>query len=123
MEVIVCASFQNELTTELSDKISLYVTANLISVFSFKSFFDLMRSKVAGHIIIVFMISSLEELDHLSANRQHLKNATYVFILIEDNPSMISTALSLYPRYIAFIQDGFDDVCMVLAKLIQQHNL
>lgn len=122
MEIIVNTNPGNELSTSLINKISQNTAINPIATHGLGSFFNLMKSKAADEIIAVFLISSLEELEQIEGQQIFLKTSTYLFVLAADDQTLIKKALSLYPRYIAYEQDGLDDVCLVLNKMTQKYQ-
>ena len=121
MEIIIYTHIDNAQKDTLLKKISQVSNMKPVMVFDLKSLFNLMKSKISRQVIIVFLISSAEEFEHLDLNREYLSNTQCIIILPNSEETMVSKALSLYPRYLAYINEGFEDVCAVLNKMIQNN--
>ena len=122
MEIIVNTNPENEFRFQLLNKISQEIGIEPTTTFGLESFFKLMRFKVSSQIIATFLISSGRELEQMAYKRHCLGDSRYILILFDDDHIMTSKALSLHPRYLAYTQDGFDDVCAVLKKLNQTRD-
>ncbi len=94
------------------------VPATTVAVFDFKGFFDMLRSERIGQVIAVLMISSDQELEDFIAIKGLLYDGPVVIILLDYEDSMISRALSLKPKFLAFRRNDIDAVCEVIKKLI-----
>ncbi|MCF6248151.1 MAG: hypothetical protein L3J69_12435 [Desulfobacula sp.] len=119
MEIIIYTNIGNTQKDTLLKKFSKISNLTPVMVFDFKSLFHLLQSKISGQVIIVFLISSDKELEYLDSNRDYLSNTRYIIILPNNEKTMISKALSLYPRYLAHTNYEIKDVCAVLNKMIQ----
>jgi len=88
----------------------------------FKSLFRLVKLKISDQVIIVFLISSVEDLDSLIANKERLFNSRYILILPNEEENLFSKAFLLYPRYLSHTSYGFKDVIQVLEKMIKNNK-
>jgi len=119
MEIIIYAHMDNAQKDALLKKASRVSNLIPVMVFDLKDLFHLMKKKLSRQIIMVFLISSKKELEYLDSNRIYLSNTRHIIILPNDEKTLASKALSLYPRYLAYMNHGFSDVCAVLDKMIQ----
>jgi hypothetical protein len=122
MEIIIYAHKENDQKDKLQKKISQVSNTTPAIAFDFEDLFNLMRSKISGYVIIVFLISSAKELEFLDSNRKYLTNTRYIIILPNGEDTLVFSALSLYPRYLAHTHHNFNDVSAVLGKMIQNYT-
>ncbi len=121
MEVIIYTDIDAAQKDSLIKKTSRVSDLTPLIVCDFNSLLHLLKSKISGKVIIVFLISSMEELDRLVHYKSDIINTQYIIILPNQEEALTSKALSLYPRYLAHKNHGFEDVCAVLNKMIQNN--
>lgn len=122
MEVIIYSHADNCQKDILLKQISQTVQPKPIVLYSFKGLFQLLKSKVSGAAIIVFLITSENEVDTLISCRSHLFNTKYIIILPSDKEPLTSKALSLHPSYLNYMNQDYTNVGRVLNKMIQKYN-
>jgi len=123
MEIILYAHAANTQKDRLQKKIVQATGQAPDLVCDFDSLFKTIKLKISEHVIIIFLITSVEELDFLNSNAARLFNSRLILILPDEKDSSISKGLHLYPRYIAYMSHDFKDVCAVLNKMIQYNAL
>jgi hypothetical protein len=119
MDTIIYTKIENTKKEMLLKEVSKTSNIAPAMVFDFKGLFNLLRSKISGYVIIIFLISSMEELEYLDSKRDYLSTTRYIIILPDGEKKLVSKALSLYPRYLAYANEGFKDVSAVLNKMVQ----
>ena len=123
MEVVIYAHPDNKKKEDLLKMIFHKVTSKPVMIFDFERLFDLLRGKISGQLIFVFLISNENEIEVLMAARSSFFNSRTIIILPDNQNDMTQKALSLQPSYIAYINDGFEDVCAVLNKIMWNYRL
>ena len=123
MEVVIYAHPDNKKKEDLLKMIFHKVTSKSVMVFDFERLFELLRGKLSGQLIFVFLISNENEIEVLMASRSSFFNSRTIIILPDNQDDMTQKALSLQPSYIAYINYGFEDVCDVLNKIMGNHQL
>lgn len=118
MEVIVNMDEKDDAGVSLLNAITRHIGVNSTETFGLDCFCKLMRSRISGQVIVVFLIASLQELEKLVDRRIYLGNAKIIIILKKDFHALMPVALSLHPRFITSVSNGFDEVCAVLSKII-----
>ncbi len=121
MEIILYANAANTQKDRFEEKIIQVIKQTSDLVGDFDTLFETIKLKLSEHII-VFLISSVEELDFLNANKARLFNSRIILILPDQRDDLISKGLLLYPRYIAHMSRDFKDVSSVLNKMIQYYG-
>jgi len=119
MKIIIYTQKDNTHKDDLFKKVSQVTDLTPVMVFDFEGLLSAMRSKIYGKVIIVFLISFERELELLISNRKWLSNTRHIIILPNNEKTLVSKALSLYPRYLSQSSHGFKDVCAVLNKMIE----
>ena len=122
MEVIIYSKNDNPQKDKLIREVSQISNLTYVMTFDFKNLFSLVKSKISNQIVIVFLISSSKELEYLISNREYLFNSRFILILLEEEESSVSKALSLSPRYLAHTGYGFKDVAAVIDKMIRNND-
>lgn len=119
MEVIVFAHPDNAQKDVLLKQVSQITHSTPVMVSDFKGLVNALKFKITEQVIIVFLISSGKELITLGSKRSCLFNTQHIIILPDHGDEMASKALSLYPRYLTYMSNGFKDVGHVVNKMIQ----
>ena len=122
MEIIIYSDRDNPQKETLLKEISQVSNLTYVMTFDLESLFHLVKSKVSDQVVIVFLISHEKELETLISNRVRLFNSRYILTLTNEEESLTSKALLLYPRYLAYTGYGFKDVAAVLDKMIKSNN-
>jgi hypothetical protein len=122
METVIYTHADNALKDTLLNEVAQVVQAPAM-VFNFETLFNWLKSKITDQVVIVFYISSAEELKYLHSHKGRLFNTRYIIILSSRSETSISNALALYPRYLAYEDQGFKDVASVLNKMRQNNAL
>ena len=122
MEVIIYSQNDNPQKNRLIREVSQIPDLTYAMTFDFKNLFRLVKSKISDQVVIIFLISSSKELEYLISNREYLFNSRFILILLDEEESLISKALSLSPRYLAHTGYGFTDVAAVIDKMIQNND-
>jgi len=122
MEVIIYSNKDHPHKDTLLKKMSWASNLKYVLALDFKSLFRLVKLKVSDQVIIVFLISSVEDLDSLIANKESLFNSKYILILPNEEERLLSKAFLLYPRYLSHTSYGFKDVIQVLEKMIKNNK-
>ncbi len=123
MEIIIYTPFDKAKQDMLQKEIYQNVKCHSIMVSNFKELSEVLQQKISGHVLIIFFISSIKELEYLQANNAILFNSRFIFILLEGNDEMVSKGLSLYPRYIAHMKHDFKDISAVVKRIILNDKL
>jgi len=119
MEIIVNMGKKDARGISLLDAISQQIGVKPTETFGLESFCKLMKSRISGQVIAVFLITSSQELEQMIARQSSLGNAKNIIILEKDFHILMPKALSLKPSFITSVNNGFfDDVCAVLRKMI-----
>ena len=123
MEIIIYTQINNAHKDKLLKEISQIINLTPVMVFDFEILFNFLKSKRSGQVVIVFLISEIEELEFLISNKVNLFNSRIILILPDRDDNFVSKGLSLYPRFHSHVNYGFKDVSAVLNKMIQNHAL
>ncbi|CCK82275.1 hypothetical protein [Desulfobacula toluolica] len=123
MDIIIYSDAGNTQKDKLEKEIYHVCNIMPVMVFDFKSFFNVIKSRLYGQYIVVFLIKSAEELEFLYSNKQKLFSSQYILILPNEDKQLIKKGLLLYPRYLAFACHGFKDMSAVLNKMIWNNTL
>jgi hypothetical protein len=121
METIIYTNPDNAQKDCLLKEVSQVIPVPIM-VFDFKNLFGILKSKLSGQVLVAFNISDAQELEHLRSNKHYLFNTRYIIILPSREESLISKALSLYPRYLAHTDYRLKDVAAVLKKMNQNYD-
>ena len=121
METIIYTQSENRQSQKLQNEILRTSSVQPVMVNDFEGLFKSLWHRISGEVIIVFLVSSENELDLLISNREKLLNSRYILILPSGADDLISKGLSLYPRYLSSTSDGFMDVAAVVRKLIENN--
>jgi len=117
MEVIIYTHIDNAQKDELVKKISQEIEPGPVMVFNFESLFKMLKTRVSGRFVIVFIISCDDELEVLIKKKSHLFNTPFVLVLTENDESMAQKGLSLQPRYLSYPGYDHDNIAKVLNKM------
>ncbi len=119
MEIIAYTQFDKRKKEILGNEIYQSINSRPKMVSNFKQLAKALNQKISGDVLIVFFISSMDELDYLTQNNGLLFNSRFIFILLNGNQEMVSKGLSLYPRYIAHMNRDFKDISAVVKRIVQ----
>ncbi len=72
------------------------------------------------HRIILILAASPGDLTQILSLRNLLENHSVILILPDSEEDTMAQAVSLYPRYIDYIQNDLKDVCLVLKKMVEK---
>jgi hypothetical protein len=122
MEVIIYTDINNEQKDKLLKETSKVSGLVPVMVFDPPGLANLLKSRVSGKVIVVFLIASISEFEIFDSEKQLLLNTPYIFVLSSSDEKLILKAQSLNPKYLAHSINGLKDVCAVLDKMIQ-HNI
>lgn len=118
MEIIIYSHPDNSQKDVLLKRISHHTHPLPVMVFDFDGLFRLLKSRLSGQYIVVFLISSDDELKRLGSRRSSLFNTHFIIVVPDSDDLLASKAISLQPRYLARMNHTFNDVCAVLNKMI-----
>lgn len=122
MQIILYSHTSNTQKNRLQKVIAQATGQTPDLVFDFDSLFTTIKLKMSEQLILILLISSIEELDFLCSDKVRLFNSPVILILPDEEESSISKGLSLYPRYLAHSSRDFKDVTAVLNKMIQYND-
>ncbi len=96
-------------------------TAGEISIHSeVKGFSKAVVDPGFDHKIILILAESPRDLYKILPYRDILQDRLVILLLPDSEKDTMTQALSLYPRYIDYTQNGFTNVSLVLKKMIQK---
>jgi hypothetical protein len=122
MDVIIYSHPDNSKKNKLLKKISELIHPEPVMILDLDRLFHLLRSKMSGRVIVLFLISFDQELDRLLDYRSSLFNIKLIIILPASGEVMASKGLSLKPRYLSYEQPEFWDVCSALKKMVKTYS-
>lgn len=122
MDIIIYSQPDNLHKTALLKKVSEFIHISPVMVFDLDGLFQLLRSKISGKVIVLFLITTEKELDRMRTDRAYLFNTKFIIVLPEKGKDIEARGLFLQPRYLGYVQDGFFDVCSVLKKMIEKYG-
>jgi hypothetical protein len=71
--------------------------------------------------IVVLWVDSRQSLDDLYRNKHLFENRKIVMVLPEEKTDEFTAVVHrFFPRYVAFMDDRYDDLCEVLNKMMIQ---
>ncbi|WP_462269869.1 hypothetical protein [Desulfobacter sp.] len=120
MEIIIYTQTENTQKNLLLKQISKIGQPVSVIIFEIEDLFQQLKLKVSGETILVFLISSEEELDALLENKTRLFNIRFIILLSEDHKDWVSKALAMQPRYLGYTANDYTDVGNVLNKMIKK---
>lgn len=71
-----------------------------------------------GHCIFLVRVKNMEELESIVTKKSVFKDDPVILILPDSANGMVHQALKLYPRYLSYIKNDYQDVFFVLEKMI-----
>ncbi len=71
-----------------------------------------------GSGILLILIRSQEELEKIFQITERLKDHSTILVLDDSTDDLTQKALQLYPRYTSYIKDDYEDIYLVLEKMI-----
>ena len=71
----------------------------------------------SGCGIFVILIRTRAELEQALANKDRLEDEYVILILKDSDPFLMRQALKLYPRYLSYMKNDYEDIFYVLKKL------
>lgn len=119
MEIIIYTQTENTQKNLLLKQISKIGQPVSVMIFEIEDLFQQLKLKVSGETILVFLISSEEELDALLENKTRFFNIRFIILLSEDHKDWVSKALAMQPRYLGYKTNDYTDVGNVLNKMIK----
>jgi hypothetical protein len=119
LEIIIYTQTENTQKNLLLKQISKIGQPVSVMIFDIEGLFQQLKSKVSGETILVFLISSEEELDALLENKTRFFNIRFIILLSEDHKDLVSKALAMQPRYLGYTTNDYTDVGNVLNKMIK----
>nr|NJM00926.1 hypothetical protein [Desulfobacula sp.] len=85
-----------------------------------KSFSKAVLEPGFDHRIILILAASPGDLARILSLRNLLENRSVILILPDSEEDTMTQALSLYPRYIDYVQNDLKDVYPVLKKMVEK---
>ncbi len=70
--------------------------------------------------IIVILVRNRDELVQVLKQEANLKELSTILILPDSDSYTLHQALKLYPRYLSYIQNDYQDIFFVLEKMISK---
>lgn len=118
MIIIFYTPFEKSKQDLLQKEIYDTVKRRPAMVSDFNELCSVIEQNTSGDVLIVFFISSIEELEFLNDNNGLLFNRRFIFILLNGSDEMVSKGLSLYPRFIAHMSQDFKEIAAVVKRII-----
>lgn len=84
--------------------------------------YKLRQSSINDNVIAVLLIRSLDEIQDISSIDFFLKDIRILLILPDGSPEILSAGFSIHPRFIGYIDDDFNNIALVLRKMIMSAN-
>ncbi len=84
-----------------------------------RNFEDCLRRPMCGRGIAVLFAESDNDLSDLFSIQELLMDLSIIFIVPDRAPETLSKAHRFFPRYVTSTENDFDDVKMVLERMIQ----
>lgn len=123
MNILLYANEKVTAANRLQNVIEAFVNKADIDIYRTLSSFALRlrRSKYNVDVIVLLAASKKEFLNLLSL-RNLLDGIRIILILPDRKPETISKGHKLYPRFVSFADDNFEDVGAVLGKMLEHIN-
>jgi len=122
MDIIIYSHPDNPKKNKLLKKISEFIHPEPVMILDLDRLFHLLRSKMSGRVIVLFLIRFDQELDRLLDYRSSLFNIKSIIILPTNGDVMAAKGLSMKPRYLSYEQPEFWDVCSAVKKLLKTYS-
>ena len=122
MDVIIYSHPDNSKKNKLLKKISEFIHPEPVMILDLDRLFHLLKSKMSGRVIVLFLIRFDQELDRLLDYRSILFNIKLIIILPTNGDVMAAKGLSMKPRYLSYEQPEFWDVCAALKKMVKTYS-
>ena len=119
MEVVIYNKENESGSAPLYGLVEEVTGRNPVKVCSLDGLFDVLKSRISGEIIIVFVVRAEDELDALQAQKSKLLDARIIIILPEEGCQFVEKAMALHPRYTGYGTGNYTDVGAVLSKMIK----
>ncbi len=123
MDIVIYSKIENEHLASLQFEIENNLERSPLIVHEFGSLFDKLKEKVSSNLILVFLITTENELDCLSSCRSKMSPLSFILILPHGRSDIASRALQFQPRYLGYADDDFKDICSVLKKMISNKEV
>ncbi len=123
--MILFYSNHNEYGSELQSAVALEAPENeTLEVFhTLKELLDFLRHPFLCHTVLLFYADSFEDLDILEKHRSLVETMKKIFVLPDNEESMVRKALALYPSYLTESASDMSDILSILEKLRNQYQI
>lgn len=71
-----------------------------------------------GKEILVLLAESRERLEQLSGLGDLLEDSRLILVVPDETPGTLSTAHRLFPRFVAPMANGYDELCSVIQRMM-----
>jgi len=75
---------------------------------------------ILGREVVVLLADTAERLDQLYQEKAVFQDRKTVMVLFSKEAEETSRVHRFFPRYFTYIEDGYDDLCDVLNKMVIQ---
>jgi hypothetical protein len=123
MRLIVYTNPRDNSASQLQDEIPKIASLNVEFIHTQENFMRSLRSHMVFQSVVVFQATDQADFLFLESIRNLLFDARLILILPDREKDTIKKGFSLYPRYIAYSDDGYKDVAAVLKKMHLNYNL
>lgn len=120
MPVIYYRSNDSEASERLQAIIKNEASGRRFESYQFiDEFSQRLRQPNMGKSIAVLFISNIVEIYQICSIKKLSDDITFILILPERSPDIISAGYKLHPRFISYSDGDFKDVSIVLRKMIR----
>lgn len=124
MSIIFFSSNKDKIITSLKKSIETVLPGVEVDLYqSIKELlYKLRQSSINESVIAVLLTRSLDEIRIISSTDFFSKDIRILLILPDNSPETLSAGFSIHPRFIGYIDDDFNNIALVLRKMIMSAN-
>lgn len=113
--ILFYAAENNHVVETLERQLAPYKVARCIS---FSTAEKRLRKPGHGMQIALMIVRNSEEMDRINAMRNLVRDVKLILVLPAHDSDMVARAHKLGPRFIAYADNGYDQVGIVLEKMM-----
>lgn len=119
MTVLLFKPIRNRISENLQRAVEEATSEGRVEIsISIQGLLKGVRQLSYGEGVAVLLVSSREDLDDVLSIKEQLRDVRIILILPDKEDETVSRGHTLYPRYLSYVDSGFEDVKAVLRKMI-----
>ncbi len=120
MKLLLYASLENERIRLEECVRGLAQNPDFDAIVSIDELAKRLRQPINTYALAIILIASREELDNILITSKRFSGLKTIVIIPDRNPTTITAALKLYPRYMTYLESNFEDVSLVANHMLEK---